>query len=134
MVDECGRILKEPAESAQEITASQDDQCKKRGDDRPRLHGLLILDRIELVDHLRQAPGPKGNFIKTDVKRCKIPSDCPGSCTFLISKGMHLSLYNAAVPGTMQWGSAIFSMSLLKHVIRHPPDPAHRELPLFLHP
>ncbi len=57
---DAGYIAKESAETAEEVAAAGDDEREEGGDDRAGLDGLLILDGVELLDHLRETPGTEG--------------------------------------------------------------------------
>ena len=47
----------EPAKAAEEVAAARHDHGKQRGDDRALVDGLFRADGVELLHHLRKAPG-----------------------------------------------------------------------------
>ena len=47
----------EAGKAAEEVTPAGHDERKERGDERPLLDRLLILDGVELLHHLRKPPG-----------------------------------------------------------------------------
>ena len=54
---DAGYIAEESAETAEEVAPAGDDEGEEGRDDRTGLDGLFIFDGIELLDHLRKAPG-----------------------------------------------------------------------------
>ena len=70
LVVDAGYIAEESAEAAKEVAAAGDDKSEEGRDDRTGLDGLLILDGIELLDHLRETPGTEGRQ-DDDTEECE---------------------------------------------------------------
>ena len=49
--------LRDSGKSAEEVAPARHDERKQRGDERPLLDRLLVLDGVELLHHLRKPPG-----------------------------------------------------------------------------